>query len=92
VQVSRHARSGGCRTKRPFIPLIRAKGWCHDNACAEGFFHTLKVKAIHGERFATRQELRRTVFEYLKVDYDRTRRHSANGYVSPEAFGTQQVA
>ena len=67
-------------------------GCCYDNACAESFFHTLKVEVIHGERFATREEMRQTVFEYIEVDYNRTRRHSANGYISPEAFEAQQVA
>ena len=67
-------------------------GNCYDNACAESFFHTLKVEAIHSERFPTRQLMRETVFEYIEVDYNRTRRHSANGYLSPEAFEAQQVA
>ena len=71
---------------------MSAKGCCYDNACAESFFHTLKVEAIHGERFATREEMRQTVFEYIEVDYNRTRRHSANGYISPEAFEAQRVA
>ncbi len=67
-------------------------GNCYDNACAESFFHTLKVEAIHSERFPTRQLMRETVFEYIEVDYNRTRRHSANGYLSPEAFDAQQAA
>ena len=68
---------------------MSAKGNCYDNACAESFFHTLKVEVIHGERFATRAAMRQTVFEYIEVDYNRTRRHSANGYLSPEAFEAQ---
>ena len=71
---------------------MSAKGNCYDNACAESFFHSLKVEAIHGERFATRAAMRQAVFEYIEVDYNRTRRHSANGYLSPEAFEAQQVA
>jgi len=71
---------------------MSAKGNCYDNACAESFFHTLKVEAIHGDRFATREEMRQRVFEYIELDYNRTRRHSANGYISPEAFEAQQVA
>jgi len=47
------------------------------------------VEAIHGERFASRAMLRQTVFEYIEVDYNRTRRHSANGYLSPMAFEAQ---
>ena len=68
---------------------MSGKGNCYDNACAESFFHTLKVEAIHGERFASRAMLRQTVFEYIEVDYNRTRRHSANGYLSPMAFEAQ---
>jgi putative transposase len=71
---------------------MSAKGNCYDNACAESFFHSLKVEAIHGGRFATRKLMRRTVFEYIEVDYNRTRRHSANGYISPERYEAQRVA
>jgi transposase InsO family protein len=74
------------------ICSMSARGNCYDNACAESFFHSLKVEAIHGERFATREEMRQAVFEYIEVDYNRTRRHSANGFISPEAFEAQQVA
>jgi len=62
-----------------------AKGNCYDNACAERFLQTLKVERIHGERFATRQ----AVFEYIEVDYNQTRRHSANGYLRPAVFEAQ---
>jgi transposase InsO family protein len=71
---------------------MSAKGNCYDNACAESFFHSLKVELIHGERFRTRQAMKEAVFEYIEVDYNRTRRHSANGYLSPEAFEAQQAA
>lgn len=71
---------------------MSAKGNCYDNACAESFFHSLKVELIHGERFSSRHTMREAVFEYIEVDYNRTRRHSANGYLSPEAFEAQQVA
>lgn len=74
------------------LSSMSAKGNCYDNACAESFFHTLKVEAIHGERFTTRQQVRNTVFEYIETDYNRTRRHSANGNISPEAFEAQQTA
>ncbi|WP_277621763.1 IS3 family transposase [Kineobactrum sediminis] len=60
--------------------------------CAESFFHSLKVEAIHGERFGTREEMRQAVFEYIEVDYNLDRRHSANGYISPAAFEAKQVA
>jgi transposase InsO family protein len=71
---------------------MSAKGNCWDNAVAESFFHTLKVETVHGERFPTRAHMRQTVFEYIEVDYNRFRRHRANGYISPEAFEAQRVA
>ena len=77
---------------------MSARGNCYDNACAESFFHTLEVEVevevevIHGERFLTLEEMRQTVFEYIEVDYNRTRRHSANSYISPQAFEAKKVA
>jgi len=62
------------------------KGNCWDNAVAESFFHTLKVELIRDERFQTREQLQQAVFEYIEVDYNRHRRHSAVGHISPMAF------
>ena len=73
-------------TRYDLICSMSAKGNCYDNACAESFFHTMKVEIIHGEHFASRTEMRQTVFEYIEVDYNRNRRHSTNGNISPEAF------
>ncbi len=70
---------------------MSAKGNCHDNACSESFFHSLKVEAIHGERFVNRAQMREAVFEYIEVDYNRQRLHSTLGYQSPEAL-EQHVA
>ena len=72
--------------KHQLIYSMSGKGNWYCNACAESFFHSLKVEAIHGESFGTREEMRHTVFEYIEVDYNRSRRHSANGYISPMAF------
>ena len=74
------------------ICSMSGKGNCYDNACAESFFHTLKVELIHGERFCGRSPLRRAVFEYIEVDYNRTRRHSTVGMISPDQFEAQRVA
>jgi len=71
---------------------MSAKGNCYDNACAESFFHSLKVEAIHGERFDTRGAMCRQVFEYIEVDYNQQRRHSAIGMISPEAFEARMIA
>ena len=71
---------------------MSGKGNCYDNAVAESFFHSLKVELIHGQRFHHRHTLRQEVFEYIEVDYNRTRRHSALDYISPEAFEAAQAA
>ncbi|WP_089715193.1 IS3 family transposase [Halomonas daqiaonensis] len=71
---------------------MSAKGNCYDNACAESFFHSLKIEAIHGERFETRAAMRRQVFEYIELDYNRQRRHSAIGMISPEAFEARKIS
>ena len=68
------------------------KGNCWDNAVSESFFHTLKVELIRDIRFQTREQLKQTVFEYIEVDYNRYRRHSVVGYISPMAFEARQVA
>jgi transposase InsO family protein len=47
---------------------------------------------VHGESFAAREDMRRAAFEYIEVDYNRTRRHTANGYIRPLAFENKMVA
>jgi len=71
---------------------MSAKGCCYDNACAESFFHSLKVECIHGEDFASREIMRTAVFNYIECDYNRWRRHSACGGLSPEQFENQNLA
>ena len=71
---------------------MSATGNCYDNACAESFFHSLKVEAIHGERFATRENMRQIVFEYIETRYNRNRLHSTLGYLSPVDFEAQGLA
>ncbi|WP_436410446.1 IS3 family transposase [Morganella morganii] len=71
---------------------MSAKGCCYDNACVESFFHSLKVECIHGERFTNREIMRTTVFNYIECDYNRWRRHSACGGLSPEQFENVNLA
>ena len=59
------------------------KGDCYDNAPMESFFHTLKTERVHHRQYATRAEAQRDVFAYIEGFYNRTRRHSAIGYISP---------
>lgn len=59
------------------------KGNCWDNAPMESFFNSLKNERVHAQRYTTRDEARQDVFEYIETFYNRSRRHSALGYVSP---------
>ena len=62
------------------------KGDCHDNAPTESFWGKLKTELVHLERFATREQARAAIFDYIEVFYNRVRLHSSLGYVSPERF------
>ena len=52
----------------------------------ESFFGTLKAESLHHYRFATREQAKQVVFEYIEVFYNRTRQHSTLGYTSPRQF------
>jgi transposase InsO family protein len=62
------------------------KAACWDNAPMESFFASLKKELVHGADFATRREARSAVVEYIEVFYNKQRRHSALGYVSPVEY------
>jgi transposase InsO family protein len=62
------------------------KGNCYDNAVMESFFGTLKTELVHHEKYATREAARQSLFEYIEVFYNRRRRHSVLGYVSPHEY------
>ena len=64
-------------------------GNCWDNAVAESFFATLKRELADDADWATREEARTAVFEYIEVWYNQQRRHSSLGYLSPAAFELQ---
>jgi putative transposase len=63
-----------------------SKGDCFDNAVAESFFATLKKELIHGRSWPSKAELRTEVFEYIEVFFNRRRRHSTLGMLSPAQF------
>jgi transposase InsO family protein len=62
------------------------KGNCWDNAVAESFFSSLKMQLVHDADFATHEQARAALFEYIEVFYNRQRRHSSLGYLSPVDF------
>ena len=59
---------------------------CWDNAPMESFFASLKKELVHDEDYATREEARASIFEYIEVFYNRVRRHSSLGYRSPVEY------
>jgi transposase InsO family protein len=61
-------------------------GNCYDNAVVESFFGTLKGERVDRDHYRTRDEARASVFEWIECWYNRKRRHSSLGYLSPEAF------
>lgn len=62
------------------------KGNCWDNAVVESFFSSLKQELVYSTDFATRHQARSALFEYIEVFYNRKRRHSSLGYLSPVDF------
>jgi transposase InsO family protein len=61
-------------------------GNCWDNACVESFFGTLKRELVYHRHYATRDEAKLDIFEYIEVFYNRRRRHSTLGYDSPAEY------
>jgi len=62
------------------------KGNCYDNACVESFFASLKNEMVSFERFKTREEAKQKIFIWIEIFYNRIRRHSTLGYMSPVDF------
>ncbi|MCU9639655.1 IS3 family transposase, partial [Escherichia coli] len=67
-------------------------GWRYNIACVKRFFHSQKVKCIHGDHFISMEIMRTTVFKYLECDYNRWRRHSWCRDISPEQFEIKNLA
>lgn len=61
-------------------------GNCWDNAVMESFWATLKTEEVYRNAYATREQATAAIFNYIEMFYNRQRRHSALGYLSPEAF------
>jgi putative transposase len=63
-----------------------SRGDCFDNAVAESFFATLKKELVRRRTWPNRRELQSAVFDYIEAFYNRERRHSTLGYLSPREF------
>jgi putative transposase len=88
--------SGGYRAElaaHGMIASMSRKGDCYDNAVAESFFATLEFELLMKNDWQTRDDARRAIFRYIETWYNRKRRHSSLGYISPATFEEQlQVA
>ena len=89
-----HSDRGSQYTSRDYQNLRKAQhitasmsgtGNCYDNAMMESFFASLKAECVT-QRYPSRASARRDIFEYIEVWYNRQRRHSALGYLSPAVF------
>jgi putative transposase len=90
-----HSDHGSQYTSLAFGQRLRASGIaasmgstgdCYDNAMAESFFATLEKDLVDRSDWATPAQARAAVFEYIEVFYNRIRRHTGIGNVSPAAF------
>lgn len=72
-----------------FRQSMSAKGNCYDNAQAESFFSRFKTELVEGGRFESVEQARTEIFSYIEGYYNRIRRHSSLGYVSPMEFEKQ---
>jgi transposase InsO family protein len=68
------------------ICSMSRRGNCWDNAVVESFFATLKKEEVHREYYVTHEQARASLFCYIEIFYNRKRRHSALGYVSPHDY------
>jgi transposase InsO family protein len=79
---------------RPATPGSRSRwdprGDAYDNAVAESFFATIKKELVHQQSWPSRRDLSSAVFDYIKAFYNRQRRHSTLGYLSPEEYKREQ--
>ncbi len=78
-------------TDNHITPSMSRKGNCLDNAVMESFFHTLKTEHAHHYRYQTRDEARKSLFDYIEVFYNRQRRHSTLNYMTPMEYEQQAV-
>lgn len=86
-----------CKDYRPIlarhgiVQSMSRKGDCWDNAPMESFFGSLKNELVHRTTFPTREAARRAIFEYVEAFYNRRRRHSGLGFLTPAQAYTQMA-
>lgn len=75
--------------RHQLVPSMSRRANCYDNAVVESFFATLEWELIERSNWATRDEARRAIFEYIECWYNQKRRHSSLGYLSPAEYERQ---
>ncbi len=78
--------------KHGLICSMSRKGDCWDNAVSESFFKTLKVERVNDRDYWTREEAKTDINDYIERFYNRKRRHSYLGYISPVEYELQKAA
>jgi putative transposase len=90
-----HSDQGSQYTDRAYQAMLKehgiqasmnGKGSWYDNSPMESFFGSLKSELVHHRLYGTRAEARPDLFFYIEAFYNRRRRHSSLGYLSPEAY------
>lgn len=71
------------------VPSMGRKGDCYDNAVSETFFSTLKNELTHYRNYATREQARTEIFEYIECFYNRQRIHQTLNYLTPVDYEKQ---
>ena len=74
------------------ICSMSKKGDCWDNAPMESWFHTLKTELVNHRNYHTRVQAKADIFEYIEVFYNRNRRHSGLGYMTPAQYEMIKMA
>ncbi len=68
------------------MPSMGRTGSALDNAISESFVASLKTELIDRSSFPTRDAAKVSIFEFIEGFYNRVRRHSSLGYLSPSAY------
>ena len=69
-----------------FQPSMSRRGNCYDNAAVESFWSTLKLELVYRTRFTSHRHAKSEIFDFVEVFYNRTRRHTSLGGLSPAQF------
>ncbi|MGK0270293.1 MAG: putative transposase, partial [Cocleimonas sp.] len=77
---------------KKLIGSMSRRGNCWDNAVAESFYGSPKNEWVYWEDYKTRDQARKSIFNYIEVFYNRKRRHSYLGYISPDDFELMNVS